>query len=492
MLVTAGRFAAIAALLLPLAATAPTPTTDATAPSKATPLHIRPTPRILPLSALNHIFDHDAPSNTSSTETLVARSVLHSETSLVERDLFGEQPEDEDTVLEKRRLQIRASCLDSTATDATISSLFYYGGQGTTVFLCPGAVISTTNAIFFTAPQQTLTTYGNPTGSTRATIRVTASNQSCAVYGAWSGANNVVLRNVQVDGNRPGLGLLEGGLALLEFGGNTVGQTITQIRAFEPRGWSCLHASEGDGNQCSSMIISNNAIGPSGHAPSSAQQFRKRDSTGSYGPYNWADGISIACKASSVTGNTIMDATDGAIVIFGALGSNIQGNTVISNDRQLMGGINLVDFNPYGGSFAGTVVQSNTVIANTNFIKVGIAVGGLVWGSDNRTASRTYGGTIKNNVFRSGWTGYFGYAIAASGHNSTTITGNSARQANFGGVESSACFTSLFPLPPRQAFVDNPWTTPGSTLQAGFYKNLAFGFAICLAPGRITARGSPY
>lgn len=39
---------------------------------------------------------------------------------------------------------------------------------------------------------------------------------------------------------------------------------LTSLPRRRPRGWSCLHASEGDGNQCSSMIISNNAIGPSG------------------------------------------------------------------------------------------------------------------------------------------------------------------------------------------------------------------------------------
>lgn len=43
-------------------------------------------------------------------------------------------------------------------------------------------------------------------------------------------------------------------------------------------------------------------------------------------------------------------------------------------------------------------------------IKVGIAIGGMTWGSDNRTAARTYGGTFRNNVFKTSGSGYFGYA----------------------------------------------------------------------------------
>lgn len=52
------------------------------------------------------------------------------------------------------------SCLDSTANDTVINSLFFYGGAGTIVSLCPGAIISLQGAIFFTAPHQELSTQG--------------------------------------------------------------------------------------------------------------------------------------------------------------------------------------------------------------------------------------------------------------------------------------------------------------------------------------------
>jgi len=39
--------------------------------------------------------------------------------------------------------------------------------------------------------------------------------------------------------------------------------------------------------------------------------------------------------------NTIIDATDGAIVVFCAPGTLVTGNTIIARTRNLMGGINL-------------------------------------------------------------------------------------------------------------------------------------------------------
>lgn len=106
-------------------------------------------------------------------------------------------------------------------------------------------------------------------------------------------------------------------------------------------------------------------------------------------PRAGADGISIACQASTVTGNVVTDATvrsslsssgsfavhpphfalstqDGGIVIFGSPGTKVFGNTIQSVNRQLMGGINMVDWSPFSGSFLGTEVTGNTIIAQSN------------------------------------------------------------------------------------------------------------------------------
>ncbi|GAA6027500.1 hypothetical protein JCM8097_007892 [Rhodosporidiobolus ruineniae] len=486
MLASAGQLAFLATFLLGFAAAAPTTTTFQPSRPAATPQPAPPTRRILPLSALDHVFGNSTSSSSSSN--VVARGMMEGEFELAERGLFERSEKEDSKVLKKRRLQIRATCVDSTANDAYITSLFYYGGAGTVVYLCPGAVIKTTNAIFFSAANQILTTYGNPTDSTRALIQVTGGSQSCAVYGAWDGANNAILRNVQVDGARPTLGMISGGNALLEFGGNTVGQQVINVKAWEPRGWSVLHTAEGSGNSCSGMQVYNNDIGPSGHAPSGATQFRKRDNTGTYTPGQWADGISHACKASRVTNNIITDATDGGIVIFGAPGSYVQGNSIFSVNRQLMGGINAVDWAPFAGSYEGTVVTGNNIVSTSSMIKVGIAIGGMVWGTDNRTAARTYAGTFTNNNLMSGTAGYFGFGIAVSGHNAATVQGNRFQKANFGGVDSAACFTAYYPLPPPEALVADPYTTTGSVFQAGFDLKQTIVLAICRGPGAIIWR----
>lgn len=166
----------------------------------------------------------------------------------------------------------------------TSGQLFYYGGANTTVWLCPSANIKLTNAIYFSAKNQTLATQGLPTGSTRATLTVTGQNQSCAVFGLnGPGYDYTTLRNVIVDGARETLGPVSGGIALIEMGGDSYGQQVINVKAFEPRGWSCLHMIEGDTPRCSNALIQNNQIGPSGHAPSGSQQFRRRD-TGTYSP----------------------------------------------------------------------------------------------------------------------------------------------------------------------------------------------------------------
>lgn len=103
-------------------------------------------------------------------------------------------------------------------------------------------------------------------------------------------------------------------------------------------------------------------------------------------------------------------------------------NSIIANERVALGGINAVDYSPFAGSYEGTVIKNNKLIAANTMIKVGIAIGGMVsvalsrslrllvlksslrfqvWGVDNRTASRTFGGTFINNEFSSGPKGYF-------------------------------------------------------------------------------------
>lgn len=114
-----------------------------------------------------------------------------------------------------------------------------------------------------------------------------------------------------------------------------------------------------------------------------------------------------------------------------------------------MGGINMVDYQPFSGSFTETLVKDNLILANTTsewwslmqpdqgltrsslaVIKVGIAVGTLVWGSITNPAGFTYGGNVTGNRFSSGPSdsGYFAFGLPVGGSSSLPRTAWFERQ----------------------------------------------------------------
>lgn len=291
------------------------------------------------------------------------------------------------------------SCIAS-GTEVEINAALT--GSGARAILCPGAVFHLAAPVRFSALDQEISTQGYPTDSTRAVLLVDDSNLTSAVNGV--GHIGAVLRNVQVDGNRPVLGALKGD-ALIEMGGAGTDQTVREIVSREPRSWSALHFYEGAVTDnvpgCQRASILDNQIGPAGHSDGS-----------------WADGISLACGTSLVQGNTVTDATDGAIVVFGAPGSTIRNNSIVSVSRQLLGGINMVDFAPVGGNYTGTVVKDNTIDARGDFIKVGIAMGPAIW---NCSGDIAYGATVTGNTLQGL---NFGYGYAVNGVTNWTVTGN--------------------------------------------------------------------
>jgi parallel beta-helix repeat protein len=219
--------------------------------------------------------------------------------------------------------------------------------------------------------------------------------------------SDVELSNVIVDGNRPALGWLAGD-ALIQAGGSASGQVIRQVRAMETRSWSILHLFEGARPQCSNAIVENNELGPAGHPDGS-----------------WADGISLACTHSVVRNNTIVDATDGGIVIFGAPGSLVEGNTIRAESRTLLGGINMVDFHPYQGDYTNTVVRHNLIDAAGAVIRVGMGMGHRVWvclDPEQGPADLTlFGAVVKGNTLQGD---HMQYGYAVDGVRDWTVTWN--------------------------------------------------------------------
>lgn len=83
---------------------------------------------------------------------------------------------------------------------------------------------------------------GLPADPTRATLTITSPTQSCAIFGACPSCSGCQLRSVQIAGQRNVLGRIPDGIALIEMGGSNSGQVIREVKAWEPKGWSVLHA----------------------------------------------------------------------------------------------------------------------------------------------------------------------------------------------------------------------------------------------------------
>ena len=103
---------------------------------------------------------------------------------------------------------VAADCI-SSGDETTINDALSSGGAGTIIQLCPNTVISINNQISFTANDQEISTQGYPTDATRATIKVAQGSQvGTLVSGAFH--SGIRLLNVQIDGDRPNNGLLQG------------------------------------------------------------------------------------------------------------------------------------------------------------------------------------------------------------------------------------------------------------------------------------------
>ncbi|KAH8689155.1 hypothetical protein BGW36DRAFT_466700 [Talaromyces proteolyticus] len=307
-----------------------------------------------------------------------------------------------------------AACI-SSGDQTTINTLFKSGGADTVVQLCPNTVLSVSDTISFTADNQELSTSGYPTDNSRATIQPAAnSNVSMLITGY--GFNGLRIKNIQVDGLRPSLGLVEKGGASIELGQASTGIVISDIVSKNARAWSCLHLLQsGDSSApCTNVTIMNNQIGPCGN-----------EGTNSAGISQWADGISFACQGSLIENNFVNGSTDGGIVLFGAPNTTVKGNTIISSATDSgFGAINMVDY-LYDGSYAGVVVTNNTITGDKLF-NAGIAIGAYAWSFNDDTFLQGPA-TITDNVF----SGNITFPIAVNGWTGgLTVTGNDVSKVN--------------------------------------------------------------
>lgn len=352
---------------------------------------------------------------------------------------------------------------------ARINQLLSNGGNGYVLSLCPGQQYFITSPILFAAPNQEISTQGYPHGNDRATLVVSGpvsngQGHTNAVDGTCTNCSGVKLRNIQINGTRAGASPTSGG-ANIEMGGGNSGQLIEYVHSFDPRSWSCLHIAEGP-LTCTGVVIQNNDIGPCG-----SDVFQE-----------WADGISLSCQNSIVRNNTISDATDGGIVLFGSPGSVVQNNTIMVQNSTCLGGINMVDYEPWLGNYTGTVVRDNFIYGGfatdtqdastenkgTNkedaIIKIGIAVGPRTWFGDRYLKNVSFSGTVLSNHL----SGAFGYAMAITSARNFTIQNNVLfGNTSFIGSRGPNC-TNYDTTPTPQPFVVDLNNTNSLTLQSDF------------------------
>ncbi|KAI0322505.1 hypothetical protein OF83DRAFT_736540 [Amylostereum chailletii] len=354
-------------------------------------------------------------------------------------------------------------------------------GSGYVLQLCQNARYLIQAPILFAASNQEISTVGYPTGDERAILVVNGpvfngTGHTTAIDGTCADCDGVKLRNIQIDGTRQGAPPTSGG-ANIEMGGPNSDQVIEYVRSFDPRGWSCLHVQEG-GLTCTNVLVQNNDIGPCG-----SDAFQE-----------WADGVSIACQNATVRNNLIHDPTDGGIVLFGSPGSLVENNTIWIVNSTLLGGINMVDIDPWGGNYTGSVVQNNTIIGgfatdsdtdgdargtdlHDAIVKIGIAVGPRTWFSDRYGSNVSFSGNVIGNTL----TGAFGFGIAVTSARNFTIEDN-ILSGNTSFIGSSGPNCTLEAVPSPVPFLVAPANVTESSIQSDF-ETVANGDGLtCILP----------
>ncbi len=293
-------------------------------------------------------------------------------------------------------LPTQEPCLES-GDQNSINARLKWGGSE--VMLCQDAVFELTGPVIINSSRQKIYTEGYPEDDHRAVLRISSESLTVAII--MRDHDDVIISNVIIDGNRPNLGYRDGE-ALVAAGGDVKGQVIRAVKITEPRSWSALHLVE----PCTEALIENNEIGPAGMS----------DRT-------WADGISLACTNSIVRNNLIVDATDGAIVIFAATGSIIENNIIRAETRTLLGGIHMVESRLLNGDYTGTIVRNNVIEAVGAVIRIALPMGPRVWLclDPGETIPTAFGGTVINNILRGEM---MQYGFAADGVRNWTVLDN--------------------------------------------------------------------
>lgn len=144
-------------------------------------------------------------------------------------------------------------------------------------------------------------------------------------------------------------------------------------------------------------------------------------------------------------------------MLFGSAGTEVHHNHVYSRARVNLGGINLVDYDPWKGDYEATTVHHNTIHALAGYLRVGIVVGPASWSDDTDTI--VHSGSVTDNTLEGT---RFGYGIVVSSADRFTVLRNVVDdRAVFSGVPGVNCPTAPANGPPT-AFLINRGSAKGT------------------------------
>ncbi|MGI8880007.1 MAG: hypothetical protein ACR2KJ_05715 [Jatrophihabitans sp.] len=186
----------------------------------------------------------------------------------------------------------------------------------------------------------------------------------------------------------------------------------------------------------------------------------------------WADGLSVACEDSTVTGNQIVDATDVGLIVFAEAArdqrSTVTGNTVLNAGNSAFAsmdsspniepsgngdgpGVASQDFR--GASMSHNLLWNSPVAPNA----IGIAVGVRAW-----SAQYAYSGHL-----------YVGAGIVISGMHDAVIAGNKLQVQVVTGTPP--CTTAVPGIYRQCGVVNAPSLCPPAKIGAGITAGYASG-----------------
>ena len=301
--------------------------------------------------------------------------------------------------------------------------------------LCEGAVFHLTKTLRFSSSYQKITTAKGASGTDRATLRIADANVFTAVD--LSGHDHVQLSDIVVDGNKENFrGPDETGVSsgLIRAGGGRRGHVIRGVWARNARSerGSILQIAEAEDMQAPcGVLVEHNHLGPSE-----------------------SDGIAIACPESVVRSNTVRDVANVGIKIFGAPGSVVSDNHIVAEMESMEGALTLVDGQLTKGSFNGTHVSRNAIIAHNSTIRIAVAMGSRAWECKDEFTTREHllwGATVSNNILNGN---HMQYGFIVDGVRDWTVLDNIDNSNHVDGNLGEICSPDIVQSSPSGFLVD--------------------------------------